>query len=313
MHSDWSLWEFNKGHTYSYSEEHEGIQLLEIPDPFIGTVLKERIKQGPRKFKVLHAHEITVSWLEEEFCNLSFLVSDESFIIQNANLISSSVVEFLAENNISWNDRLLVLLSYGKNDKLSKWAKKEAACFTLKAPKFWEAHEYFNYFADHFGVKVHYDGIQYILDSIVHEPAYFFETCSFLSTLFPKDKLIELKDIRSLVKKSKLDYFELARDASLKNWGSFYSRLLSVEFDYESLRSVFSFLLGHFVKVYDPSYTTTKKHLSKYDKEIMTNSKLWEKQEVINLMDKLSNWERKTRLKDPYLQSEIQRARLQAL
>ena len=74
--------------------------------------------------------------------------------------------------------------------------------------------------------------------------------CSQIEINFPEKLDITADEIDPLVKKSKIDQFELAELFASKRFKYFYEKLLFLD-DLEDMRRVFLFMQSHLIKVLD--------------------------------------------------------------
>ena len=92
-----------------------------------------------------------------------------------------------------------------------------------------------------------------------------------------------------------------------------YKKLLELEPDFEAMRSLFYFLQTHMAKISDPRFIEKKSKPSKYDKQILSQSKLWKQNELLLVMEFLRSLEHKAKTKNNFIKSDIRSAYYRAL
>ena len=82
---------------------------------------------------------------------------------------------------------------------------------------------------------------------------------------------------------------------------------MSVTHGDDSLQRFFAFMQKHMGKICDSSYLNSKKKLSKYDRQILSCSKIWKKDDAMRSIDYFKDLEVEARLRKPLLSQRLRR------
>lgn len=310
MLSKWKLWDFFKANPTGLSPEKKGVYAVRAFDPvvmklFKDQVPKEYLEEG--KFNIMLGKEVTSSWIEENLRTLGLFGNSESYLIHNAQEMPKDAKAALLDEGLIVDDRYIVLSFSSSDDFFSELsAKEDVNGIEITPPMFWETREFLEFFSSYTGVYLDYQAGQRLQEAV--EP-----TCSNYLNILEQLKInfgnesIDLHKLNQIVKQEKLDQFLLAELFGSKKFSGFYKRLLETNLDNISLLRFFAFMQKHMGKICDPSYLDSKKKLSKYDRQILSCSKIWKKSDALRSIDYFKNLEVEAKLSKPMLVQKIRR------
>lgn len=279
MHSSWNLWDYFKNHSEPVSANKMGLYSFSLPDPYIYKVIHDKVHSA-LTIRTISATMMTAEWIEENLCTLSLFGAGESFIVSNAEELSKDAYEFFFERSPDLTDRHLVFFFNREAPYRKKLIGVGGTHVTIEAPKFWEMDKFLDFLGNYYNVRLAYDAKQFFLEIVDNEASSFHVAMNILSLNFPNKKEITVEDLQSVLEQNRLDQFYLASLFSRKEKNKFYGKLMQAEADFDTLRQFFSFLQGHLIKLGDTSVIEKKARLTKYDKEIVSLSKLWSLNEL---------------------------------
>ncbi len=314
MHSKWQIWDFFQSYPAGSFNDLKGKIVLQAFEPLALRLMKDHILKGvDEKPKHLAGSDLTLSWLEDEFQSLGLFGNTTSYIINNPDEMNQACKDFLLRDDLILDDRRLAYAFYSDSPYLKKLMKTEVSSVVLEAPRFWEMDKLIDFLTRFFRLPLDLDAKKLITQAVEHELNALYDVFRLIKLNFPDKASIGLSDIQGLIDQERLDQFALATDLAKKRYSAFFERLLSVNFDFERLRFIFSFLQGHFVRVADPTYLEAKARLSNYDKEILALARGWKLEEIKQLLTLLQSWEMDSKMKSTNLQTELRQAYLQSL
>ena len=82
---------------------------------------------------------------------------------------------------------------------------------------------------------------------------------------------------------SKLDQFEILELFATKKMKLFYQKLLNAIQSGNEIIPLLYLMQGHFIKLYDTSYLEGKAKLTKYDRGIQSQAKLWSEKDLVKV------------------------------
>lgn len=307
MISKWDVWDFFKNNPSIVDRSFLGNVTIQTISPYITQMIKSRLPEEITKnMRVVIGSELSVSWVEENFQTLSFFGGTENFFVHQADKIPKDVIaKFVELGEIT--DRVVIFIFEKKStlqDKLSKFSGNH---IKINTPPFWEMLKMLDFISSTQNVLLSYPAKQYILSNIENDIDNFVSTITVISLHYPNKVNLSVDDIKDLLSSNRLDRFALASAFSDKKFRQFYSVLAQREFEYDELRSFFSFMKTHIQKLIDPSYSKKGRSPSKYDKEMMSKSSQWNKEELLPLLVQFSDFEVRAKRKDPLLTPEIRR------
>ena len=313
MLSKWQIWDFFSSNNRDVFKTHEGLLALKTFDPISLKLVKDYLLRGFDK-NVLHhklGSEVTKSWIEEEFLTLSLFGNSDNFFIHQSNDISLDVWELLCSIDLSGRT---IFLSF--ENELGPWKKmiKEGKITSLiiEEPRFWEFNKLLDFVCNFLRLPLSFESKGWILDSLENDLGSFYNACYLLKMNYPEASEIQLIQVKELLVLEKLDQFQLASFFSRKKNYEFYSKLISLEGDFEKMRSFFMFMQSHLIKMIDTSYLNQKSRLTQYDKEIQSTSKLWSQSELMLGVERFNEWEILSKKKNGLLWTEIKKYQLRS-
>jgi hypothetical protein len=312
MHSNWSVWDYFRNHTVPVEPSRFGITTFSFPDPYIMKVIHEKIQES-LQIKTLTASQVTTDWLNDNLCTLSFFGESENFLITSADEIQKDVIEFFFENAPDFSSRHLIFFFNKEVPFRKKLQGLGGNHISINAPKFWEMDKFLEFLCSYYKVRLAYDAKQYFLDVIENSSSQFHVAMNMISLNFSQKREVTVEDLKSVVQQNRLDQFYLANLFSRKEKNKFYEKLMSLEADFEDLRLFFSFLQGHLMKLADTKVIEKKAALSKYDKEIISLSKLWTTSEIQESLEEFSKLEILCKSKNDLLFQKIRSQFFQTL
>jgi len=134
-----------------------------------------------------------------------------------------------------------------------------------------------------------------------------------LTLNYYKKPEISEKDVAALLPVSRINQFEMASMFSSKKTSIFYESLMKSDADINIYFEFFAFMQSHIMKLLDPSYINKKPRPTKYDKEILAHTALWERKELMRELRRFGKLEILCKKKSPDLKIELQRLYLQAI
>ena len=290
MLSNWSVWDYFRNHTVPIEPTRFGITTFSFPDPYLMKVIHEKIQES-LTIKTLSASQVTTDWLNDNLCTLSFFGESDNFLITSADEIQKDVIEFFLDNTPDLNSRHLVFFFNKETPFRKKLQGLGGNHININPPKFWEMDKFLDFLCSYYKVRLAYDAKQYFLEVTENNSSQFHVAMNILSLNYSQQKEVSVEDLKSVIQQNRLDQFYLANLYSRKEKNKFYEKLMNLEADFEDLRMFFSFLQGHLMKLADTKVIEKKAALSKYDKEIISMSKLWTTSEIQASLEEFSKLE----------------------
>lgn len=312
MHSKWKVWDYLKSHQNGI-DKTKSVFAFSCFDPLAFSLIKDSIPKSffsEEKLTILMGREITTSWLDDNFLSMGLFGNSDSFLIFKAEEMPKEVKDKIVDdlNNFILNERYFILNFY-KEDAFFKRLQKIESIETIKIqePAFWEYPNLLNLLCEKMSVFLAYNTKDYIVNKVSSNIASYYSLLSQIKINYPDDENIEIDKVSPLILESKIDHFEMATLFGGKKIKDFYSKLVDSEMNYAELHGLFFFMQSHLMKVLDPSYTSGKKKLTKYDRQIISQSTAWTPESLnrsINYFNKLEIFAKK---KHPFLKENIRR------
>lgn len=310
MHSKWKLWDFFKANPKSVSPDRKGIYAVSCFDPIIMKLFRDQIPKKyfeDEKINVLLGKELTSSWIEENLKTLGLFGNSESYLVHFADEIPKDAQELLLEEDLILDERYLILSFSGSSDFFKALAQKDSVNgVEIQAPMFWENRELLEFFSNQTGTYLDYQASQKLQDSVEATCSNYLSILEQLKINFGSES-ITVEKLDEILSKEKLDQFLLAELFSTRKFTNFYRGLLEVNVDNVSLLRFFAFMQKHMGKICDPSYLDSKKKLSKYDRQILSCSKIWTKPQALRSIEYFKDLEVEAKLNKPFLTQKIRR------
>ncbi len=272
MLSKFLPWDFLPKFPTTIDKNKPGIYAFLIDDPYLERILLDLIPKKEIPFSLYSGVEITRDFIEEHFVNLSFFSSTDHIQVINGENIKGDVLTFLAETEIDWSDRFMVIFFTKSSKAFTDFAKnKKVNAFELEEPRFWEGAKLWQFCQKAKGVNLPPDVSRFILDSLEHNFESFFWVIDMIKLNFPEGK-INLEELKTMITKERWDFFELI-DIFNESPPKFFTEVLKKnDGDYEWLRALFAMMQSHLTKVLAPDELRQKAKLSKYDQSILVVS-----------------------------------------
>ena len=256
---------------------------------FHRNLIKEKL--GIEKWDLFNAKDITVSWIENHLAALSLFADETPVVILGAHSLKKNVFEKLCESLVD-SPKQVFLFSFSRLDP--SWIKKYASLFEtyylkLKMPAFWDFDKLVQYVFEMMGYRIDSKAAHYLYLRL-GQSFYEFQNAAKVCQLnYPDKKTLNLADVEELFKSNKhIDRFRLATSFNQKKLSSFFHELINTEVDPDEMKSFFSFMVSHCVKIIDPTYMNSKKKLSKYDKEIQQAARTWNPRQLDYMLERFS-------------------------
>lgn len=310
MLSKWKLWDFFKANPRSVSPDRKGIYAVYCFDPVVMKLFKDQIPKSyfeNERLIPLMGKEVTVEWLEDNLKTMGLFGNSDSYLVHNAEDLSKDAKELLLEDGLLTDERYFIL-SFSKADEFFKnlGSKESVAGIEIQAPMFWENREFLEFLSSTVGVYLDYKASQRLQESVEATCSNYMNILESLKINFG-DESITLDKLEETLAKEKLDQFLLAEMFGSKKFPAFYKNLLEVRADNVALLRFFAFMQKHMGKICDPSYLDSKRKLSKYDRQILSCSKIWERGQALRSIQYFKELETDAKLNRPFLGAKLRR------
>ena len=329
MSSNWALWDFLKRHPHLVSPNIKGVYGLYTSDAFVEKILLSRLPSSSSlstpPWKTLLGSELTASFLEDHFQNLGFFDDASPLRILQGEKISSQVVSFI-EKSLDGLPHYLVLAFSKKSPIFDNLASRcPKTFFKIEEPKFWQGGLLLECLCRELRVPLSPPLKSYLVEALPMKSIVYGMVLNQISLLFPNTwpntwpntrpntQKVTVSQIRKLISPSKWDHFSLAQQFGQRKFADFFKKVIESKGDFESFRPFFSFMQGHLSRLLDPSYIDEKPHLSKYDKEVLAQSKLWKSQELVFHMRLFGELEIEAKKQSPFTMQRMRSLYLRAL
>lgn len=307
MHSKYKIWDFLSKNPNTLDHFSNGIVSIYSYEPLFKQNITNNIynKLNRDEFRSVTAKDVTIGWVEDNLKSLSLFGNTDSFIINCAQDLSDEVKEQIVDNNLMVDNRFVVLL-FDKADKffteISK--NKNLESISIIEHPFWESDKLLEYVSSIYQVKFEFEAKEFLLEVVNNTYIDFLNVCSQLSLNF-NDKIISKQMLDELVQKNRIDNFAFARMFGFKQSASFFQKLKDLEPGFDELRSLFYFLQTHMLKIASTDHIYKKSKQSKYDQQILEQSKMWKINEIQLSVDFLKNIEFLAKTKNPLVFNDL--------
>ena len=304
MLSKFLPWDFLPKHPQTIDSKKAGLYAFLIEDPYLERLLLDLMPKKDIPFSIYTGVEISRDFLEEHLVNLSFFSTTDHIQVMNAENIQALNLNFLAEVEIDWSERFMVLFFTKTSKAFTEFTKHpHVQAFHIEEPRFWEGAKLWQFCQKARGVNFPADVSRFVLDSLEHNFESFFWVIETIKMNFPEGK-INLEELRLLVKKERWDFFSLI-DIFDQKPKDFFHEILKKDLDYTWLQTLFSFMQGHLAKVLFPEEIKNKGKLSKYDQAILFASEKVPREETMNYLKFFSELEILAKSKDELILNKI--------
>ncbi|MCY4643402.1 MAG: hypothetical protein OXB88_02190, partial [Bacteriovoracales bacterium] len=283
--------------------------LIELPDEFVAFVFRQRIKKVLDSPKIVFGQEVSEGFLEDELWGIDLFSKSSPCLVLNAQDIPEASLNFLSSQRerIDWTAKPFVLMATKKNRSLAKLIRetRTGAHHVLTLPGFWEMNALLAFFASHFDLTLEGRARAFVMEFVQGDSRHYFEALGLLKTEYPQKRPLTLEEVGRVLNPTRLDRFALARALGERRPENFYGPLLRQEWSFEDLRSLFSFLQSHVVKLMDPSYIKPGGRVSRYDRQIQDHGRGWKREELAALLEELARWEAACKSRDTGLRNRM--------
>lgn len=311
MHSKYKIWDFIDQNNYTLNKYSEGLISFSFHDPLLRYLVQENIfnKFLKNNFRSLDSKDITAEWIDSNLNSLSLFGTNESFIIQNCEDLKDEIINVLAAMIIEGR---YVILMFNKVNKLFTKLSKDSNCISIIEPPFWETDKLLSFVLQNNSLKLNLDAKEYILEKVNNTYRDFSELAGRLKLSFG-EQVVKVTDLESYIVHGHIDNFEFARLLGFKKMNEFYKQLISLSVSFDELRSLFYFLQTHMLKVASTDQIYKKSKLTKYDKQIIEQSKIWSDKELKLVINFLKRTEFKAKLKNSLIINDLKSSFLKTI
>jgi len=313
MHSKYKIWDFIKQNENTITSSSDGLVCIYSYEPLFNHILIENIYQKFDNYKSLRAKELGPTWVEDNLNSLSLFGNTESYIINQAEDLSEDVKESLFSSSLDLSDRSVILI-FNKSDKaFQKISKnKDIKSYSIVEHPFWEADKLLDFVLSKFHLRLSYEAKEYVLEVVNNSYIDFLNLSSKLELSF-KDSEVSKAMLEDLIVKNRVDNFEFARLFGYKNSKAFYKKIIDTPLSFDEMRALFYFLQTHMLKIASTDHIYKKTKQTKYDKQILEQSKIWKSHELDLSITFLKKLEFMAKLKNPLILNDLKSSRLRSL
>ena len=302
MRSKWKIWDF-----FASNSQLEGLVGFYCYDQYAFKYIKDNLAE---KFVIKFGHEITPDWVDQKLRMMDLFGGCENYLIHFAEAIPTAAMKLFEQSEGLLLENRLVIFNFTKeNDYLKKWRKWEHVnCIEIQAPAFWEEIEMLNFLCDRWEIYLGYQEKQYFCEQVPFEIGAYTDVLSQLK--INTNAKPTLDQIKEHIQVSKFDHFHLAELFGNRKLIAFYRKFLSLVEEQQDVFRFLYFMHTHMSKVHHKDYQKETKRLSKYDKQIINQQKIWKTDETARAVNyfndllsiyKLNKKELAARLKRDYL------------
>lgn len=297
-------WDFFKKHK-RFFVENKKVYSLYCYDPFIERMILNKLikKNSVKKVNVIDVSFVDEDWIENNLCYNDLFGDEKTFIILNAENLSSKAKERLLIEKLEHSPHCLIM-SFGKSVTfLNK--RDDIVFYSIPEPPFWFFKNIINFLCTEFKVQLSSGMKDYLYENIEHSVGSFINVLKTIKISFQDTVNLKGSDIEPFIEKTRFDKFFLAEQYGQKNFDTFYSYICERDFSYEDLRDLFSFMQNHLIKMSDISFMEEKKRLSQYDKSLVMVSKKWNSLEIEQSRKIFQDFEILAKSKSEFLATQI--------
>ena len=285
----WMPWDFLKNNGALFES---GLQklTLQFDDPVIEKLILDiLLEKTKEEFTKVFPDEVTNEWIENNILGLDLFGGNEFFLFYFVNKIPSNIFKDLLEALDQTNKKAYFFYS-GTDKNLTKNLKThKVESFYISSPPFWDNDKLLSFVGKVLNINLSYDLQSYILEVIENDSMSFYTALNTLKLNF-KNKDINLSMAKDVLESNKVDQFKAAELLGSKKLKGLYLYLAQFAGEFGAIENLLRFLESHLFKLYDNSYIEKKSRPTKYDRQIMTHSKLWTKDEIVELLNIFSNY-----------------------
>lgn len=300
MRFNFTAWDYVLKYPRILSERTKGIYAFSIYNSYIEKLIFDRLPSDifEKGNKVILGPELSIEWIENNLEAIDLFGSESSFLVLNSEKISDNVKAYIFEN-LKVLDRYFIL-SFSGNDKFFNKLtdKDDVVGVKIDSPPFWDDNKVLNFISQEMKVPIKNDIKHYILNSVEGSAENFFFCLNMIKIHFENSLNVKLDDLKKIIQVNKFDQFDLASLLGRKIFGQFFRKLLVSNFTFDRLLTFSIFMENHLLKLSDTSSIALKKKLTKYDKQILEQSKMWKISEIQEFIAFFSKLEVSAKKKD---------------
>ncbi|MBT6324794.1 MAG: hypothetical protein HOJ35_02405 [Bdellovibrionales bacterium] len=288
MLSKWTPWEFSRSHENIVDVGRTGVYSLNFFNHYIEKIIFNKLYgyiNKAEQWVSYNGKDISTEWIDRNLLSNDLFGAYSHIIIYQSELIPPQSIEIIKESIQHLDNRYLILTSNSKNknfDKLSKIEK--VTSYNIQGPKFWEKSKIIDFLLESSSLSISYDIKNYLVQTLSTEIEDQVNAVNLLS--LNQNTKLTLDKVRYLIRPSKLDSFELSALYSKKNFLAFFKRILISyhQSGSQDIEELSRFMQSHLYKILDTTYIDKKNRPTKYDKEILLYSKLWNQKDLLQSM-----------------------------
>ena len=295
MHSKWKIWDFLAARPKVLNNKVQ-IFCLQSFDSFILKILKERIDYSLFEEKKLHikmGKEVTSSWIEDNLIAMNLFGTQESYLVHSADDLSEDAFSLIFEDESTSFDGRFLIFNFEKDSsnlkKLKKIKSEKFELITIERPAFWEEMEMVNFFSNYFKVYLSAAAIDFVRTRVNFDFTVYYNLFRNIQLHFGDKLDISRDEVGSLIDDLKIDQFELVELLGTKRFKHFYKKFVEVIDDGQDIIQLMYFIQSHLSKVFDSSFLEGKAKLTKYDRQIMAHEKIWNKDDIVRVLNFFSD------------------------
>lgn len=285
----------------------EGVTALCCYDPFIERMALSRIeRQRGGTWQKISLKEVGNQWFENRFLCRGLFDQEESYLFLDAHEAQRPLKEKVL-SMVEQMEKKCVLFVFQRREYLLEGLQKhpKVQIWNIKAPSPWQKDKLFDFLSAKMNLQLPSPVRTYLLDC-VEEVQEIVNALKMIKIHASPGVPLTLELVKGLVKSARVDLFKLGHLYGERKFALFYGELLQQDFPYDEYRNLFSFLQGHLIKIYDPSYGANKEHRSRYDRRIEEERKEWpNREEIVASIQKMANLEIMAKEKNPLLQGKL--------
>ncbi len=234
------------------------------------------------KFQVVFGNEITEDWIDQKLRTMDLFGGSDNYLIHFAEDISSNVIDHFLQPEGLLLDNCHILLNFTKdNASFKKLVKADHIDgIQIMAPAFWEEQELLKFIGQQKAVYLGFEETRHFCENVPFEFGKYSDVLDQLRLKSSEENQITIMDIDEVLTFSKFDQFKLAELFGAKKMVPFYRQFLALAEESQDFYGFLYFMNTHMQKVFNPNYGEDKKKLSKYDKQILHQQKLWNSEQA---------------------------------
>jgi len=315
MHFKAKPWDYERVCKTIVDPSKPGLYLFHSFDPYLDVYFSLKLKnlfvenQIAGKLKTVLADEITMDWLEEHLETTELFGNNDSYMVLMAEKLQKSVFCEILKKSAQINDKFIILNFSKESSFLEEASNVNLGCVaSIIKPMFWENEKLFDFICKILKLNLSNENRKFLIANLFASTSNYIAQLSLVRKMFLNVEKIKIDDLKKMITNENFDFFAGASKFSKKDKLGFMKDLISSSLDYEELNNFFIFMIRHMMKLIDASRLIEKldgKKLNDYNKEIITCSKLWTKDEIKNAIRMFSMWQKMARAKDNNLTDSL--------